>query len=161
MDFTPEQLTLILTAAGGLLAAFGYFIRSFAKARLLDAEAQAKVAVIHAENEARELETDNSLIKSQTETLSDMRTELRVLRQEKRNLEAERDDYKLQWTNTQTMLEMRNEKVIDIEERLRKAGVEIENLRTKLEFCLDVKPDLSNLINLDDMGDTNPINDKG
>jgi hypothetical protein len=63
MNFTPEQWTLIIGALCALLGAGGYFVRSIAKARYLEADARAKVAVLEAENEKDDTATQNNTIK--------------------------------------------------------------------------------------------------
>jgi len=151
---TPEQWTLIISACAGLLVAMGYVIRSQAKARFLDAEARARVAIINAENEKVEIATDSELTRKITDEIlkrgnenSDLNRFLREcevrnkenegLIKELRKMVAdlgERNATQADMMRQLAMVDARKQQLIDLQQ------TKIQTLEYQLAYNLDLDP---------------------
>ena len=163
MMFTPEQWTLIIGALCALLGAGGYFVRSVAKARYLEADARARVAVLEAENEKDDTATQNNTIKLITDRFAKTDDLNSALQKELRDCEVrdkekdgtikelrkmvhdlgEKNDVQSKMMRDLAMEHNRTKQLVDLQQ------TKIQTLEYQLIYKLDKEHPLDNMLDED------------
>lgn len=148
---TPEQTALLIGGLIAIVVAVPTIAKALAGAREKDASARVKnaeAAFIEAQTRQKQAETDALREKAEidtnqkvfgtiTDTITEARNEKAQLKTDLRLAIEERDTYRLNWQNAQTMLEQRNEQKAHLENEVRRLSITLENTQRRLEYCLD------------------------
>lgn len=163
MNLPESQVIVIVGAIVALLSAFAYAIRSIATARqkdaetrFIDAQTRAKNAEAEALREKAEVDTNQKVFGTITDTITAERNEKIQLRVERDTAREERDTARINWQNALTISDSKTERITLLENEVRRLNITLENTQRRLEFCLDKGDvDLTDFDNIENTKDMN------
>jgi type II secretory pathway pseudopilin PulG len=166
---TPEQTVALIAALIGIVVAVPTIAKALAGARekdasarlknaeaaFIDAQTRQKNAEAEALREKAEVDTNQKVFGTITDTITAERNEKIQLRVERDTAREERDTARINWQNALTISDSKTERITILEDEKRALLIELENTRHRLEHCLD--KDDNALSDFDDLADTQRI----